>query len=233
MGTERKTIPARTRAALQREIDCRCPFCQSDEVEQFQVHHIDGDATNDVLANLFMVCPTCHSKITKGDISPTEVLGVKTTLAKFDRVRGRAAASSTVVIKGNVTQAVVGNNNRVTLNTGRKPKPKYPAGCIGSETVKANYVSYLITRYHDFKAWEVGPEKMRYGLFPAKLKKAFGMGAARTIYNVPSSRFGELVEYIQKHVSRTALAKINTAKGQPRHFQTFDEYRAERGECEP
>ena len=180
-----------------------------------------------------MVCPTCHSKIEKGDTSPTEVVGVKQNLVKWDRLRRtQQATAANVTFNGKVTQAVVGNNNRVTYNSGRKPKPKYPAGCIGSETVKANYVSYLASRYHDFKAWEVGSEKMRYGIFPAKLKKAFGMGASRTIYNVPLSRFDELVEYIQKRVNGTALAKINTANGKPRHFRTFDEYRAEHGEPE-
>lgn len=156
MGAKRKAIPSRTKATLQREIGSQCPFCQSVDVEHFEVHHMDGDPSNNVVENLFMLCQTCHSKITKGDISPTEVLGVKTTLTK------------PVVFEKNVTQTVVGNNNWVTYHAGGTPKPKYPAGSIGSDTVKANYVSYLIDRYGEFKEYEVGKGNVQHGPMATK-----------------------------------------------------------------
>jgi len=75
---ERKTrtrIPKenKIRAELQKKINSVCPFCISTEVEHFQIHHIDDNPSNNEIFNLKLVCPTCHSKITKGDYSPMEV----------------------------------------------------------------------------------------------------------------------------------------------------------------
>ncbi len=229
MVKERKTPPSKTRALLQKEIGSQCPFCRSDDVGHFVVHHLDGDPKRNAFENLLMVCPTCHSKITKGDISPTEVLGVKTTLLKVGQLTQKASATAGNTFCGQVTQSVIGNHNRVTYNVRPVQRSKYPDGCIGSDTVKANYVSYLITRYHECKEWEVGKENMRYALFPARLKKLFHVGKQRTIYHLPLGRFEELTACIQDRIAGTALAKINAAKGQVRHFQAFDEYVKENG----
>jgi hypothetical protein len=75
----RKPIPQekKVRAVLQKEIDSQCPFCPSEEVGHFEIHHIDEDPSNNSQANLLLVCPTCHSKITKKDITQNEVLKAK------------------------------------------------------------------------------------------------------------------------------------------------------------
>jgi hypothetical protein len=58
---------------LQKEIHSVCPFCANEDVDHFQTHHIDENPENGEFENLLMVCPTCHSKITKGDIPQSEV----------------------------------------------------------------------------------------------------------------------------------------------------------------
>ncbi len=75
MTKSRNTIPQKTkvRAELQKEIDSVCPFCVSQDVGHFEIHHIDENPSNNILENLILICPTCHSKITKGDIPPIEV----------------------------------------------------------------------------------------------------------------------------------------------------------------
>jgi len=50
------------------------------EVDCFEIHHIDGDSSNTVFENLIMICPTCHTKITQGDISEEKVMNVKNLL---------------------------------------------------------------------------------------------------------------------------------------------------------
>ena len=67
----------KTRSELQKEINSICPFCDSDEVGHFEIHHIDENPSNHVMENLILVCPTCHSKITKDDISRQEVIDRK------------------------------------------------------------------------------------------------------------------------------------------------------------
>ena len=44
-----------------------CMCCGWNEDERvLEVHHIDGDRTNNQLSNLSILCPTCHRKITLG-----------------------------------------------------------------------------------------------------------------------------------------------------------------------
>jgi hypothetical protein len=65
----RKKTPDKIRALLQKEIVSKCPFRGNEDADLFEVHHIDGNNENTVFRNLIMLCPLCHSKITKGDIS--------------------------------------------------------------------------------------------------------------------------------------------------------------------
>lgn len=78
----RQRIPQETkvRAQLQQEINSGCPFCDNREVGHFQIHHIDENPQNNLVSNLILICPTCHSKITKGDISQKEVKNIKSQL---------------------------------------------------------------------------------------------------------------------------------------------------------
>lgn len=78
----RKSIPLKTRAVLQKEINSKCPFCFNEDVEHFQIHHIDEDPSNNEHGNLLMLCANCHSKITKGDISLGIVVARKRQLGK-------------------------------------------------------------------------------------------------------------------------------------------------------
>jgi len=71
---KRITIPAKTKSLLQKEIKSICPFCPSEDVDHFEIHHIDENPSNNQFENLLMLCPTCHSKITKGDIAYEEVI---------------------------------------------------------------------------------------------------------------------------------------------------------------
>ena len=73
-GTKPRKSPSNpNRARLQKEIGSICPFCPDDDVAHFEVHHIDGDRSNDSIANLIMICRKCHSKITKGEILEDKV----------------------------------------------------------------------------------------------------------------------------------------------------------------
>ncbi len=79
MTKSRNNIPQliKVRSILQREIESTCPFCDSTDVEHFQIHHINENPEINEISNLILVCPTCHSKITKGDISREIVQQIK------------------------------------------------------------------------------------------------------------------------------------------------------------
>lgn len=83
MKKKRKTpIPQKNkvRSVLQQEINSKCPFCANQDVGHFQIHHIDEDPSHNDFFNLLLLCPNCHSKITKKDISRQDVINKKLKL---------------------------------------------------------------------------------------------------------------------------------------------------------
>ncbi|WP_407556499.1 HNH endonuclease signature motif containing protein [Winogradskyella sp. 4-2091] len=79
MKKKRSHIPQKNKvkAELQKEINSSCPFCDNTDVGHFQIHHVDEDPSNNSIDNLLLLCPTCHSKITKEDISKQTVINTK------------------------------------------------------------------------------------------------------------------------------------------------------------
>jgi len=76
---KRPAIPqlAKVRATLQKEVNSVCPLCSNEDVGHFQIHHIDENPSNNDHSNLILVCPTCHSKITKNEVSIEHVREIK------------------------------------------------------------------------------------------------------------------------------------------------------------
>jgi hypothetical protein len=210
------------RAELQKEINSICPFCDNDDVGHFEIHHIDEDPSNNSQFNLLLLCPICHSKITKGAISELEVY--KKKMAIFNKnIEKKSQVSTVTNFNSKIENAVVGDNNNVTIQQTKKViKSKYPDGCIGSETIKANYISHLIGRFNEYKEFDLGKGNVKYGVFGAILKKEFKVGPTRTIYHLPIGRFEELVDYIQQRINKTKLAKIKPKTH--KHYSTFEEY---------
>lgn len=222
----RKKPSQRMRALLQKEIDSQCPFCQSQEVDTFEVHHLNEQPDDERYENLLMVCPTCHAKITAGTFSVIEVCQKKIELAFASRQKTKQSRSQTIapkVLMKDVKIGIVGSNNNVTAKTVKKQVIKYPPGCIGSDSAKANYISYLIDRYNKFASWQ--RNDFKYPAFNTHLKKQFKVGPQRTVYNIPLTRFEELVDYIQYRIANTRLGRIK--KNSQRLFQSFTEYCAE------
>jgi len=214
------------RAELQKEIGSTCPFCENSEVGHFQIHHIDENPLNNEIGNLILLCPICHSKITKADIDKIEVYKKKIELIKAPIIT-KPKAEKTINFNSKVGNAVVGDNNQISIKQTKSVKQKYPLGCIGFETVKANYIGHLIERYNKYKEYEVGKGKVNYSIFNGHLKRQYKIGPTRTIYNLPSEKFEELVSYIHSRIDSTKLAKIK-GKGH-RNYSTFEEYVEEFG----
>jgi len=128
-------------------------------------------------------------------------------------------------------QEINGNNNiqvagdyRVVVNQTKKTvKPKYPEGCVGADTVKANYIGHLIGRYNDYKAQEVGKDNMNWAAFGAQLKRLYKIAPTRSIYNLPIELFDDLCLNIQGRIDKTMLAR-KLGKGH-KNYSTFEEYR--------
>ena len=221
---KRKSIPQKIKMRLQKEVSSLCPFCGSGDVDHFQFHHIDENSENNNPNNLLMLCPTCHSKITKGDISQSEVELRKQKLTERQQA-GDSAMGTVINFNKKVGGAVVGDNNKIIVNVKQQTKKsKYPAGSLGADNDKANYISYLITRYHEYKEREIGKEKMNYAIFQSGLKKKYKIGKTRTLYNISETKFEELATEVQERIDGTVLANIKRSKGSLKNYLSYDEY---------
>ena len=117
---------------------------------------------------------------------------------------------------------MTGDYASVTIKqVSRKLVQKFPPGCIGHEAGKANYISHLISRYNEYKEWDVGKNKISYAVIYTHLKWQFKMGN-RNILNLPIDRFGELVKYLQHRIDKTKFARV---KGNNhRNYSIFEEH---------
>lgn len=169
-----------------------------------------------------MLCPTCHSKITKGDITSIDVYKKKLLLLTTP-ISNKSNSEKIINFNNNVENAIVGDNNNISIKQTKKTvKQKYPEGCIGFDTIKANYIGHLIKRYNEYKEYEVGKENMNYAAFSSHLKKRYKIGPTRTLYNLPIEKFEELTIYIQTRIDKTTLAKMK-GRGH-KNYSTFSEY---------
>lgn len=215
------------RAELQKENGSTCPFCENEDVGHFQIHHIDDDPSNNVVNNLILICPNCHSKITKGDISLSKVYKRKIDLVtKVPDLKTQTA--KILNFNSKVKDSVFGDHNKISIHQPKKVvKQKYPEGCIGFDSAKANYVGHLIERYNEYKEYEVGKGNVERGIFGSHLKKRYKIAPTRTIYNLPIERFDELVLYIQSRIANTKLARV---KGKShKNYSTFAEFESQFG----
>ncbi|WP_347396440.1 toll/interleukin-1 receptor domain-containing protein, partial [Parabacteroides leei] len=149
------------------------------------------------------------------------------TSIKLALLKGTGIDSQSKEIKVNfnntIDNAVIGDNNKIIINqTKKKVIQKYPEGCIGADTVKANYIGHLISRYNEYKEYEVGKGQVKYAVFASQLKKRYKIASTRTLYNLHINKFDELVSYIQMRIDGTKLAKI---KGKEhKNYSTFEEF---------
>lgn len=220
---KRINVPVKMRALLQKEVNSKCPFCISEDVDHFQIHHIDENPENNEFGNLLMVCPLCHSKITKKDITLDEVLAVKKKLANKANIKKSNPSQSKVKIKGNVKHSIVANTitaETIVFKGKTKPKPLPHPESIEANLTMKNYIKHLIDRYQEFIKDDLYKGEKRFAQIWRAVKTEFGTDT----YKIPQTKFYELIEYLQKRIKDTRIGRINNSRGQ-KLFSTFEEYK--------
>lgn len=119
---------------------------------------------------------------------------------------------------GNSRQTIVNNTTIMRKTTKKKA---YPVGSIGSDNLKANYLSYLVDKYAEFAAWGHSGQA-NFAIMPGMLKKRFKIGGNRSYFNIPLELFFEAVDFVQKAIENTQLGRIK--KKQQKLFSSFEEY---------
>jgi hypothetical protein len=212
----------------------RCSFCVESAVEALHIHHIKArkHGGSNKIENLILVCANCHGKITHGHISEADVLMKKRELQYAAPVLAKPPAAprtkrtkNTVNFSGENKGVVA---NIVTFKEGSKPKIGPPAGTVGADPLRKNYMAYLLDRYHECRVADKS-----FGRFdpynPGEIRRnIIRQFAPAGLYHVPVERFWAVCDYITGRIDRTPLAKTRRARGQC-IYKSFQEFALQQG----
>jgi|SRR6267378_1687485 len=73
MPKKRTKLSMRLTKLVFQEGGSKCAFCPEFHVAALEIHHIDGNPSNNAFANLILLCATCHSKAEDGVLSAEAV----------------------------------------------------------------------------------------------------------------------------------------------------------------
>lgn len=119
---------------------------------------------------------------------------------------------------------IQGDDVKVHFSQTRRPKMEYPAGSIGADLLRRNYIRYLAERYFRYREADAsfGRKAVRRFSYAVLFKNIESHFKAPT-YFIPIARFDELVDFLQERIESTILGKRNRARGH-RNYETFDEF---------
>jgi hypothetical protein len=102
-----------------------------------------------------------------------------------------------------------------------RPAP-FPAGSVGANFAKRNYVKYLVERYHRCREAEDRLEpisRLQYSEIFQKIESKF----KSPTYFIPEGRFAELVDFLHDRIENTVLGRLNGNQGIA-NYKSFEEY---------
>jgi hypothetical protein len=224
MPKKRVTIPKATEKRAYQQFTSRCGFCMEPEIASLQVHHIDSDPSDNSLENLFLVCGTCHGKITGGVLSETDVNLRKRQIewmptmpaAPISTASAPAVSVQNSHVGGDVAQHIT------KITTSKPPKISHPIGSIGADLRMKGYIDYLLTRYSSHRKADTSfgrRTKFSHAEIHTTIQSEFG---SKTFF-IPTGHFGDLVRFLQGRIDRTILGKTNLSRG-TRNYHSFDEH---------
>ncbi len=210
------------RAELQKEINSMCPFCGNTDVGHFEIHHIDGNPSRNEINNLLLVCPTCHSKITKEDITLFEVRLKKETLKTSRSNNQEFQVSQNFNINSPLNYSVLGSNNTLNISPRKINKNIIQPTSIHITQEQATIIKKLIDDLVaiDDKAGKIQnneDRKQGYGKYWGKFKKKFKI---TNYLLLPKEHFNEAEKWLRQQIgmARPKLKRTNKIEWRKEHY---------------
>jgi HNH endonuclease len=226
-----KVIPKQTEKLIYQEASSRCSFCPEDHIPLLDIHHIvpRADGGSNDPSNLILVCKNCHARIDSGAISSDEVSRVKHTQRVIPLIpRGKTSSGNNLTIGGDVTSSIIANSLTITGDVKLPRRMSHPAGSIGANLNKKNYIAHLVEQYHTLRSADGSygrTVQYEYAVLYKSIERKF---KAKT-YFIPESRFEDLVQYLQNRIDATIQGKRNRKNGY-KNYSDFYEYIRDHGD---
>ena len=223
MKAARKKLTVKLRNKLFDEVRSTCPApeCKTAAgVSTLEIHHRDLDRDNNAEENLIALCPTCHTKATKGLISEADVdlwkrmlvrrhhprLGPETAADLAKPAKRPRAKQVSFTAKGNngaVHQAVT-----MTVNhRGAKRPVLAPAlDSIAAHAAERSYIVYLRKEYLRCRLLE-GTYDPKRRAHPTKILNGFKKAVGCDPLGAPVRDFTAVAKRAREVVAATVGAR--------------------------
>jgi len=226
MPKKRLTLSKTTQKRAFQQAGSVCGFCPEHEIASLQIHHIDGDPANGILDNLFVVCATCHTKITGGVISEADVRTKKREVEWLhgQRTPRQPVSAVSVSITGSHFRGDIAQNI-TKISTARPPRITHPPGSLGADLRKKGYIDHLLTRYFEFRRADTSYGSKR-PFNHAEIHRSIQSEFGHKTFFMPVEFFERLAEFLQFRIDRTILGRNNASRGTP-NFHSYEEHHIE------
>jgi hypothetical protein len=229
MAKRRTSIPIKVRHMLFDEVESRCPNpkCMMNGVSELEIHHLDGDPSNNDNLNLLAICSNCHTRAEKGLIPTVELDLWKRMLTYGHHPRpavAEAKPSGKVISGVNFGQmAETINNNTYKSSKASKGSIILP-GSIGSDPKRYNYLEYLIARLAKWRSAGKSYGQKRSGVVhPGVVRNQIKDVWGGLPKDLPLDKWEPLVAELKDKIELTALGKNRKKKGQS-NFHSYEEH---------
>lgn len=217
MAKKRPTLSKTIEKRAFQQAGAACGFCPEQEIASLQIHHIDGDPSNNALENLLVVCASCHTKITRGVISEADVRTKKREVewCSGQRTLQQPTAAVNVNIAGSTFQGDIAQNITKIVSP-KMPRTAHPPGSLGADLRRKGYIDYLVSRYFEFRKADRSYGQRRpfsYAEIHRTIQHEFG----HKTFFMPVEFFERLVEFLQMRIDRTILGKHNASRSVPNY----------------
>ncbi len=170
-----------------------------------------------------MLCPLCHSKITKGDILIEKVVEIKRSLTERKDDPEKKPITNIIDIKGNIAKSQIANTisaEQIIYKGKRKPKITTHPDSIEANLEMKSYIKHLIDRYQEFIKDDDYKGKMRFAQIWGAVKREFGIDT----YKISQKKFFDLTTFLQKRIDKTRIGRIRKSRAQA-NYTSFEEYK--------